>query len=148
MIVLKTRYASVKVSPKRVVAKSPIVTGTESPEGFCAHARDHRFGEVDPVHADTARGERQRDPPRADTQLQRRAISRQLSQEIHGSLDDLGIAPASKCLVVARGDFFTKVVLGHESRHCQSPPIVATRQLAPFDAPALSLRGPRPRSRS
>ena len=36
-----------------------------------AQARHHRLRELDPVHSDAARRERQRDPARADTELER-----------------------------------------------------------------------------
>ena len=65
------------------------------------------------MHADAARRERQRDPPRPYTQLQRPAAAGQLCEEIDGLLDDLRIAPATEPLVVARGDSLAEVVLGH-----------------------------------
>ena len=72
----------------RVVAKSPIVTSISLRARLGAQPRDHRLGEVDPVHRHAARGERQRDPAGADAELERGAVARQLGEEVDRRVDD------------------------------------------------------------
>jgi hypothetical protein len=84
--------------------------------GLGAKPRHHRLRQVDPVHLDAATGERQGNPARADTELERGAAVGEPGKEVHGSLDDLAVPPAADRLVVFCSDVLSEVVLRHERR--------------------------------
>ncbi len=76
-----------------------------------AQSRDHRLREVDPVHADSALRERQRDPAGADPELERGAAPGELGEEIDGRIDDGRIEHVRLRLVVPRGDALAEVAV-------------------------------------
>jgi hypothetical protein len=69
------------------------------------------------VHGNAARRERQRDPPRADSELERGAVARQLGEEVDDRFDDVGREQVGGVDVVARGDALAEEVL----RRSRSP---------------------------
>jgi hypothetical protein len=77
-----------------------------------AQPRDHRLRKVDPAHADTAPGQRQRDPTGADAELECGTVSSELCEEVHHGVDDRRVEHR-RVLVVTGGDRLAEVVLGH-----------------------------------
>ena len=72
--------------------------------GLLAQPGDHRLRVVDARHAHAARGQRQRDPARADRELERRAVAGQLGQQVDGGLDHRRVEHARRVRRRRRGD--------------------------------------------
>jgi hypothetical protein len=79
--------------------------------GLVAQPRQHRLGVVHAGDAHTALGQRQRDPAGPDRELQRRAVARQLREQVHGRLDQGRVEHAPGEVVVARRDALAEVPL-------------------------------------
>ena len=59
--------------------------------GLRPQARDHRRGQVDPVHTNTPLAERQRDAAGADPQFEGTTFSCEIGEKAHGGLDNGGL---------------------------------------------------------
>ena len=81
--------------------------------GLCAQTRNHGAREVDAMHFHTPLRERQRDPPRPDTQLERGAVVGERSKEVDDRLDRRSLEHLVRWVVVAGRDLLTEVVFGH-----------------------------------
>src|SRR3954470_14144100 len=68
--------------------------------------RDHRVRHVDPVHRHSPLRERNRDPARPDSELERASTRRELDEQVDDRLDDRRVEHLSGRLVVPRGDAF------------------------------------------
>ena len=79
--------------------------------GLRAELGDHVLREVDPVDGHAALRERQRDPPRPDRELERRAVARERRQEVDRLRDHRGVAVLAEVRVVAPGDVAREPVL-------------------------------------
>ena len=90
---------------------SPRLASTRSAPGFVAQLREHRLRVVEARDAHAARGQRQRDPARADRELERRAVSRQLGQQVDRRVDHRRIEHPGRVRVVGRGDALAEVPL-------------------------------------
>ena len=67
------------------------------------------------MHPDAAPRERQRDPTRADAELERGAVPRELRQEVDHGIDDGRIGLVAIPLVEPPRHVLAEVVLGHQS---------------------------------
>jgi hypothetical protein len=68
-------------------------------------------GQVDAVHLDSPLRQRQRDPPGADAELQRTALPRQASQQVHYGGDGLVREHLGLVVVVGRRDLLAEVAI-------------------------------------
>lgn len=80
-----------------------------------AQAGNHRLREVDAVDGNATSRERQRDPPRADTELKGASVPGELGEEVNGWVDDLRSEHLVGGLVVGRRHWFAEVAVfaGH-----------------------------------
>ena len=85
---------------------------------------DHGRGELDAVDGNAPRRERQRDPPGADTELERGPVSGELGQGVDGGAEDLGGEHGRGRRVVPRRDRSVELIGRHTrlSRPRSSPP--------------------------
>jgi len=67
---------------------------------------------LDVVHADAALRERQRDPPRADPELERGSVAGELGEEVDDRLDDGAVEHVGTGLVIPRCNALAEVILG------------------------------------
>ncbi len=77
------------------------------------------------MDSDSARGERQRDPPGADSKLERCAATRELREEVDGSPDDIWMRGGR---VLAQGERDTTLA-AENIAVCFGLPLEAARQL-------------------
>jgi hypothetical protein len=82
-----------------------------SPPGFASQPRDHRLRQLDPVHRHSPLRERERDPARADPELERASVSGELDEEIDDRVDDRRVEHLRRGLVVPRGDALVEVAV-------------------------------------
>lgn len=88
----------------------------------------YRGGQFDPMNGDAAVGQRQRDAPRSDAQLQSSAVSGEVCQRVHRWSHDIGLKQLCLCIVVSLSDgSFEVVVMSHRRavprRQIESPGI-------------------------
>jgi hypothetical protein len=88
--------------------------------GLLAQASQHGLRVVDADDAHPALGERQRDPARADRELQRGAVAGELRECLRSRPDHGRIEHAGRVLVVDRRDPLAEVPLVRS--HCMPPP--------------------------
>ena len=81
--------------------------------GLRTQSRHHRLGQIDPVHRYAALRERQRDPSRADAELERGTAAGEIRQEGDHGIDDGRIGLVRVPLVEALCHTLAEVVLGH-----------------------------------
>ncbi len=86
---LNTRYTSRNSPSTRVVAMSPIVTVTSSAPSL-ARLVGHAGTEFDPGHRDTSGGQRQCNPAGSDGELERRALTGELGEQLHRRAKHIG----------------------------------------------------------
>ena len=91
------------------------------PAGLLAQLGDHRLGEVDPVHADAALRERQRDPAGADPELERRSVAGELGEEVDRRIEHVRLEHVGRGLVVALRHVLAEVVLGRQAVRTSAP---------------------------
>src|SRR5512132_4718048 len=82
-----------------------------------AELGDHVWRKIDAVHARSARGERERDAPRTNAQLEGCTFTGELNEEVDGRSDYLGISPVAERRVVPLRDLAREVV------HCLPRPL-------------------------
>ena len=80
--VLKATKTSAEVPSTGTSAKSPIVTGIASPPGFARSRSTMRSEASIAVHLDSAGGERERDPPGADRELEHAPVAGELGEKL------------------------------------------------------------------
>ena len=118
---LATRYATENVPVDRrrgeVADRDADLLGA----GLRPQPRDHRLREVDPVHSHAALRERQRDPARADAELERGAVAGQLRQEVDDGIDDGGVGLVGVPLVEPPCHALAEVVFGHAAHFRKRP---------------------------
>ena len=77
--------------------------------GFGAQAGDHGARQVDSMDLNATAGQRQRDPARADAQLQGTAIAGQCGQEVDGRADDPRVEHPVRRVVIPGRDTLAEV---------------------------------------
>ena len=76
-----------------------------------AQPRDHRPRQLDAVHRHPSLRERERDPARADPELERAPAPGQLGEEVDGRVDDRRVEHVRGGLVVPGGDPLVEVAV-------------------------------------
>ena len=112
-----------------------------------AQPRDHRRGEVDPVHTQAALRQRDRDAAGADAQLEHRAATRAPDQEIDDGVEHRRVEPLD-LVVVPGGDLLAEVVGRHgptrrrarEHLRARTRARRPARRPAPYRRPQTRLR--------
>ncbi len=89
--------------------------------GFFVQLGDHLCGEVDPVHADAALRERERDPAGADSELERRPVTGKRGEELDRRIEHVWIEHVRRGLVVALRHVLAEVVLGRQAVRTSAP---------------------------